>query len=57
MNREWQKKVLEVCDVLVDGPYIQEKRNIMLPFRDSENQHIWDLKTNTIIEDKKFNKW
>lgn len=56
LNREWQKKVLEVCDVLVDGPYIQEKRNIMLPFRGSENQHIWDLKTNTIIEDKNFDR-
>lgn len=52
--RESQKKILEVCDVLVDGPYIQEKRNIMLPFRGSENQRIWDLKNNEIINDERF---
>ena len=34
---------MEVCDVLVDGPYIQEKRNIMLPFRGSENQRLIDI--------------
>lgn len=52
--RDYQKKVLEYCDVLVDGPYIQEKRNIMLPFRGSENQRIWDLKNNEIINDDRF---
>lgn len=52
--RDCQKKVLEYCDVLVDGPYIQEKRNIMLPFRGSENQRIWDLKNNEIINDDRF---
>lgn len=52
--RDSQKKILEYCDVLVDGPYIQEKRNIMLPFRGSENQRIWDLKNNEIINDDRF---
>lgn len=54
--RPWQKRVLEVCDVLVDGPYEQKNRNIMLPFRGSSNQHIWDLHTNSIINDKNFMK-
>lgn len=54
--RDWQKRILEVCDVLVDGPYVQNERNIMLPFRGSKNQHIWDLHTNSIIDDKKFIK-
>lgn len=52
--RQSQKKILEYCDILVDGPYIQEKRNIMLPFRGSENQRIWDLKNNEIINDERF---
>lgn len=47
--RDSQKDVLNVCNVLVDGPYEQSKRNIMLPFRGSSNQRIWDLKTNKII--------
>ena len=38
------KKLLSVCDVLIDGPYVEEKRNLLLKFRGSENQRIIDLK-------------
>lgn len=34
------KKLLENIDVLVDGPYQKELRNITLPFRGSENQRL-----------------
>lgn len=34
---------LSLCDVLVDGPFILEKKNISLKFRGSENQRIIDL--------------
>lgn len=44
MLKEWQKKkVLMMCDVLVDGPYIDELRDITLPFRGSSNQRIIDI--------------
>lgn len=33
-------EMLELCDVLVDGPYMENLRNISLPFRGSENQRI-----------------
>lgn len=36
--------VMEHVDVLVDGPYIDEKRNLMLKFRGSENQRLIDVK-------------
>lgn len=35
--------ILRKCDVLVDGPYIHELRDITLPFRGSDNQSIIDL--------------
>ena len=42
---EKQKEVLKYCDVLVDGPYIEEKRDIAhTPFRGSTNQRIIKLK-------------
>ena len=36
-------KLLELCDYLVDGPYMKDKRNISLKFRGSENQRIITL--------------
>lgn len=36
--------VIEHVDVLVDGPYIDDKRNLMLKFRGSENQRLIDVK-------------
>ena len=39
-----QRKVLENVDVLIDGPYIQEQRDITLPFRGSKNQRILYMK-------------
>lgn len=41
--------VLNLCDVLVDGPFDINKRNISLKFRGSENQRIIDLKTREVI--------
>lgn len=39
------KNVLEKCDVLVDGPFKIDLRDITLPFRGSSNQRIIDLKS------------
>jgi anaerobic ribonucleoside-triphosphate reductase activating protein len=36
--------ILDMSDVLVDGPYIQELRDITLPMRGSSNQRIIELK-------------
>ena len=36
--------LLEYVDVLVDGPFIEAKRNLMLRFCGSENQRLIDLK-------------
>ena len=33
----------EYLDVLVDGPFIEEKKNLSLRFRGSENQRLIDV--------------
>jgi anaerobic ribonucleoside-triphosphate reductase activating protein len=37
------QKLLELADVLVDGPFILEQRNLTLQYRGSENQRVIDL--------------
>ena len=37
-------KLLSLIDVLVDGEFIEEKKNLRLHFRGSENQRIIDVK-------------
>jgi anaerobic ribonucleoside-triphosphate reductase activating protein len=43
-HTEFTDRMLACIDVLVDGPFILEKRNLMLEFRGSENQRILRLK-------------
>jgi anaerobic ribonucleoside-triphosphate reductase activating protein len=38
------KHILELTDVLIDGPYIEELRDITLSMRGSSNQQIINLK-------------
>jgi len=42
-NKEWQNLLKEV-DVLVDGPFILEKRTLECRFRGSSNQRLIDVK-------------
>ena len=46
MCKEWDEtsKILKLIDVLVDGPFIEAKKNLSLLFRGSENQRIIDVK-------------
>lgn len=37
-------EMLSYLDVLVDGPFVEEKKNIRLSFRGSENQRVLDMK-------------
>ena len=36
--------LLSEIDVLVDGPYLHEQRDLMLHFRGSRNQRVIDLR-------------
>ncbi len=35
--------LIELCDVIVDGPFVAEKKNLNLRFRGSENQRLIDV--------------
>ena len=62
LNNYLHKEVIKNCDVIIDGPYVKEKRNITIPFRGSTNQRIIDVqksfKENKIctINDSEFVK-
>ena len=40
LNHPLRRKLLELCDVLVDGRYVEEERDLSLHFRGSRNQRI-----------------
>jgi anaerobic ribonucleoside-triphosphate reductase activating protein len=43
-NTERTKELIALFDVLVDGPYIEELKDIRLKFRGSSNQRVIDVK-------------
>ena len=43
VRNEWTDAMLSQIDVLVDGPFIEEQKDISLVFRGSANQRILDL--------------
>lgn len=44
MNTPYADSILNNIDVLVDGEFIEEQKNISLKFRGSENQRLIDVK-------------
>ena len=47
-SSEDKKKLLSLCDVLVDGPFMIFLKDLSLKFRGSSNQRIIDIKKSTI---------
>lgn len=43
-NTEYTKELLSLMDILVDGAYVEELKDVRLKFRGSSNQRIIDLK-------------
>ena len=41
------KELLAMCEVLVDGPFIESEMDISLTFRGSSNQRLIDLRRST----------
>ena len=44
VNNMYRQSIIEMCDVLVDGSYVEEQRDITLKFRGSKNQRLIDVK-------------
>lgn len=51
LNTTTRRRVIEMCNVLVDGRYIDELRDLTLKFRGSSNQRLIDMKK-TLKENK-----
>ena len=53
INNQFSRKVLELCDVVVDDRYVEELKDISLPWCGSSNQRVIDvqetLKQNKIV--------
>lgn len=45
-NNDGAAQILELCDVLIDGPFVMEERDVTLFMRGSTNQKIINLKEN-----------
>ena len=54
-SSEQYRKILILCDVLVDGPFQQEQANKQLVFKGSANQRIIDIPAS--LEQKKLVLW
>lgn len=53
INDPKKKEIIDLVDVLVDGRFVLDKRNISLKYRGSENQRVIDIKKsdeNNIVE-------
>lgn len=44
LNNFKRRQIIKQCDVLVDGEYIDEQRDITLKWRGSKNQHVINVK-------------
>lgn len=47
----YTKELMSLIDVMVDGPYVESKRNITLLFRGSENQRLINLPKTLVSND------
>ena len=48
MTQPEMRRVLNQCNVMVDGVFLQEERDVTLPFRGSRNQRLIDVEASII---------
>lgn len=46
-----QLHIVQLCDTIIDGPFINAKKNLSLFYAGSTNQRLWDVQPNgTLLE-------
>lgn len=48
LNNFKRREIIELCDVVVDGEYIDEQKDLTLKWRGSKNQHVIDVKQSIV---------
>lgn len=48
--KEHMAGILDCVDVIVDGPFIEEQRDVSIAFRGSRNQVIWEKKDGEFVK-------
>ncbi len=51
LNNFKRRKIIKLCDVLVDGEYIDEQKDLTLKWKGSKNQNVIDIKQ-TLAQNK-----
>lgn len=41
---ELRKEIISLCDIVVDGPFVQKQKDLMLKWKGSSNQRVIDIK-------------
>lgn len=49
VNNLYRQEIVNMCDVVVDGKYIEELKDITLKWRGSSNQRVWDIKRGQLL--------
>lgn len=44
LSRMYKQEIIEMCDIVVDGKYIEELKDITLKWKGSSNQRVIDVK-------------
>ncbi len=55
LSSVYRQAIVELCDILVDGKYIDELKNLTLKFRGSSNQRVINVKAS--LEQGKIVLW
>ena len=55
MENNKTSECIRLCDVVVDGPYIESERDLRLPYCGSRNQRVIDIKQT--LQNKKITLW
>ena len=50
VNILYRQEIVNMCDVVVDGKYIEELKDITLKWRGSSNQRVWDIKKGQLLD-------